>query len=55
VIVITEEDIRNRGYASIDEILYDLPGFDLSFSNGIPYIMGYQRAIELLSCLELYS
>jgi iron complex outermembrane receptor protein len=43
VIVITEEDIRNRGYASIDEILYDLPGFDLSFSNGIPYIMGYQR------------
>lgn len=43
VIVITEDDIRNRGYASIDEILYDLPGFDLSFSNGIPYIMGYQR------------
>ncbi|HNN81878.1 MAG TPA: TonB-dependent receptor [Leptospiraceae bacterium] len=43
MVIITEEDIRNRGYQSIDEILYDLPGFDLSFSNGIPYIMGYQR------------
>lgn len=43
MVVISEEDIRNRGYASIDEILYDLPGFDLSFSNGIPYLMGYQR------------
>jgi iron complex outermembrane receptor protein len=48
VIIISEEDIKNRGYASIDEILYDLPGFDLSFSNGIPYIMGYQRGYRTL-------
>ncbi|MDX1958610.1 MAG: TonB-dependent receptor [Leptospiraceae bacterium] len=43
IIVITEEEIRDRGYTSIDEILYDLPGFDISFSNGIPHIIGFQR------------
>jgi len=43
IVVITHEDIVNRGYSSLDEILYDIQGFDLSFINGSHYINAYQR------------
>ncbi len=43
VVVVSEEDIKNRGYTSIDEILYDLPGFDVVFPDGSFYITAYQR------------
>ena len=43
VVVVSEEDIKNRGYTSIDEILYDLPGFDVIFPDGSFYITAYQR------------
>lgn len=43
MMIITEEDIKKRGYTSIDEIFYDLPGFDISFSNGTHYTNIYQR------------
>ena len=43
MMIITEEDIKKRGYTSIDEIFYDLPGFDISFANGAQYISIYQR------------
>ncbi|MDX1961099.1 MAG: TonB-dependent receptor [Leptospiraceae bacterium] len=42
-IVITEKDIRNRGYMSIDEILHDLPGFDTIMTQGTDYTTFYQR------------
>jgi iron complex outermembrane receptor protein len=43
IVVVSEEDIKNRGYTSIDEILYDLPGFDVIFPDGSFYITAYQR------------
>ncbi len=34
VFVITEKDIANRGYVTLSEILYDMPGFDIATSYG---------------------
>jgi outer membrane receptor for ferrienterochelin and colicins len=35
IFVITAEDILNRGYKSLDEILDDLPGFDVAKTGGL--------------------
>ena len=43
VIVITNEQIRRRGYTDLEALLHDLPGFDISRSNGILYSHIYQR------------
>ncbi len=43
MIVITAADIERRGYTSIADVLYDLPGFDLSLVNGTTYLLAYQR------------
>ena len=43
VIVITQEDIQNRGYTDISEVLVDLPGFDNILTNGTSYMVSYQR------------
>ena len=42
-IVISEQDIKDRGYTSVDEILGDLPGMDTIVSNGMEYLTMYQR------------
>jgi outer membrane receptor for ferrienterochelin and colicins len=43
LVVVTAEDIRNRGYFSITEILQDLPGFDVIIMNGSFYMAPYVR------------
>lgn len=43
MLVITAEEIRQRGYISLTEVLMDLPGFDVSLSNGTTYSVAYQR------------
>ena len=43
VILITEEEIKRRGYSDLEALLHDLPGFDISRSNGILYSNIYQR------------
>jgi len=43
VIVITEEDIKQRGYTDLEMLLHDLPGFDISQSNGQSYSSIYAR------------
>lgn len=43
MIVITAEEIKQRGYLSLDEVMMDLPGFDISVSNGTTYMQAYQR------------
>lgn len=43
MVVITQKDIRDRGYTSIDELLMDIPGFDVNVNNGTSYINAYQR------------
>lgn len=42
-IVITEKDIKERGYFSLDELLTDLPGMDVVYTHGTDYTNAYQR------------
>lgn len=43
IIVITEEEIKRRGYIDLEQLLHDLPGFDISRGNGTQYSQIYQR------------
>ncbi len=43
MVVITAEEIRQRGYTDLAEILTDLPGFDVVIANGTVYSGPYQR------------
>ncbi|MCB9231050.1 MAG: TonB-dependent receptor [Bacteroidia bacterium] len=43
MVTITEEEIRQRGYTRLDEILNDIPGFDVSQVRGITWSMTYMR------------
>ncbi len=42
-IIITEEEIRNRGYIDLEQLFHDIPGFDISRGNGTHYAILYQR------------
>ncbi len=46
VVVLTGEEIERRGYLDLEELLYDLPGFDVSRSNGEIYSSFYQRGLR---------
>jgi len=43
VVVVTGEQIRQRGYQDLEAVLHDLPGFDISRINGQSYSNVYQR------------
>jgi len=43
VAVITADEIRRRGYLDLEQLLHDLPGFDVSRLNGKIYSNIYQR------------
>ena len=43
VILVTEDEIIDRGYNDLEALLHDLPGFDISRSVGILYTHIYQR------------
>jgi len=43
IAIITDEDIRNRGYMDLQALFHDLSGFDISRSMGITYANLYQR------------
>lgn len=43
VVVITADDIQRRGYLDLEQILHDLPGFDIARLNGGDYSSVYQR------------
>lgn len=43
VIVITGDEIQRRGYLDLEQVLHDLPGFDISRLNGDIYSFIYQR------------
>ena len=43
VILITEEEIKRRGYQDLEALFHDLPGFDISRGNGVQYSLIYQR------------
>jgi outer membrane receptor for ferrienterochelin and colicins len=42
-IVITEQDLKNRAYTSIDDILRDLPGMDVIGTQGTDHVNFFQR------------
>jgi len=46
VVVITGEEIERRGYHDLEEVFHDLPGFDISRSNGEIYSTLYQRGFR---------
>lgn len=43
VVVVTADQIRRRGYLDLEAVLHDLPGFDISRTNGQNYANIYQR------------
>jgi iron complex outermembrane receptor protein len=43
MLVINAEDIRRRGYTSLDEIFADVPGFDAVTAGGTQHLIAYQR------------
>jgi outer membrane receptor for ferrienterochelin and colicins len=49
VVLITEKEIKQRGYTDLEQLLNDLPGFDISQSNGITYSSIYQRGYRSIN------
>jgi outer membrane receptor for ferrienterochelin and colicins len=47
MIIITAEQIAQRGYQHLTEVLQDLPGFDVIVPNGVMYSNSYQRGYRL--------
>lgn len=43
MLVITAEDIRNRGYLDLEQVFHDIPGFSVSRGNGPGYSTVYPR------------
>lgn len=43
MLVITRKDIEDRGYNSLTDIFYDLPGFDIIVSHGDAFQLAYAR------------
>jgi outer membrane receptor for ferrienterochelin and colicins len=43
VVVVTGEEIERRGYLDLEQLLHDLPGFDVNRTNGDIYSHVYQR------------
>ena len=46
VVVILAEEIEERGYLDLEEVLHDLPGFAVSRGNGETYSNFYQRGFR---------
>lgn len=43
MVVVTANDIKQRGYSNMAELIQDLPGFDSIIANGTNYLISYQR------------
>lgn len=46
VVVVTAEEIKRRGYLDLEQVLHDLPGFDISRGVGLIYSNVYQRGLR---------
>jgi len=49
VVLITEKQLKQRGYLDLEAVLHDLPGFDISRSNGNLYTHAYQRGYRSIN------
>ncbi|AIY66792.1 TonB-dependent receptor plug domain-containing protein [Pseudoalteromonas piratica] len=43
VIVVSKDDIKQRGYESLDEIFLDLPGMEMIYTHGDSFFSNYMR------------
>lgn len=50
--LITEDDIKLRGYQDLESVFYDLPGFDVSRDFGITFSTLYQRGYRSATMTE---
>lgn len=41
--LVTSDELKYRGYTDLEQVLHDLPGFDISRTNGLNYSSFYQR------------
>ncbi len=48
-LLISEKQLKNRGYLDLEAVLHDLPGFDISRSNGNLYTHAYQRGYRSIN------
>ncbi len=48
-ILMSDKQLRNRGYLDLEAFLHDLPGFDISRSNGNLYSHIYQRGYRSIN------
>jgi len=49
VVLLTSKQIKNRGYLDLEAVMHDLPGFDISRSNGNLYSHIYQRGYRSIN------
>ncbi len=49
VMLISQKQLKNRGYLDLEAVLHDLPGFDISRSNGNLYSHIYQRGYRSIN------
>ena len=49
VVVVDEQEIQERGYQDLIELLSDLPGLDITIGNGPGYAFVYQRGYRSVS------
>lgn len=42
IVIVTREEIKERGYMDLEQVFHDLPGFDISKTNGATYSSIYQ-------------
>jgi outer membrane receptor for ferrienterochelin and colicins len=43
IVIVTREEIKERGYMDLEQVFHDLPGFDISKTSGSTYSSIYQR------------
>jgi len=48
-LLISEKQLKERGYLDLEAVLHDLPGFDISRSNGNLYTHAYQRGYRSIN------
>ncbi|GAB4034472.1 TonB-dependent receptor plug domain-containing protein [Spirosoma jeollabukense] len=49
IMVLTGKDFAQRGYQDLEQVLHDLPGFDVMKGNGVGYSYFYQRGYRSIS------
>jgi outer membrane receptor for ferrienterochelin and colicins len=49
VVLLTSKQLKNRGYLDLEAVMHDLPGFDISRSNGNLYSHIYQRGYRSIN------